>query len=104
MNQERGCKREVEFVKELPPEFLYKRTNWAKTLEPLRDRPEEWALLKETDSSGNAYTTTKFMRKHLQDFKDFASFTIVVKRPEIGKWAIYGKYSPEGRDEHEAIG
>lgn len=84
--------REITFIEgELPMDAVTK-TDWALTVQPLRDRPKVWALLKETDSSGNAYTTARTIAVHLRRKNEEKDFEVLIKRPEIGKWAIYAKY------------
>lgn len=90
--------REIIFVEELPPDAPKRQTDWAITLKVLRDNPMKWALVKKFDSSANAYNGKKCMEKHLSFFKDAKKFELVMKRPEIGKWAIYALYRSNDND------
>lgn len=90
--------RAIKFVEELPqemPSSYSRQTDWARTLQVLRINPMKWALVREFDSSSSAHTCLKIIKKHLSHFEDSAKFNLSMRRPEIGKWSIYGQYINE---------
>lgn len=76
-----------------PPADGRSRGAWDKTAKALKERPGQWALVRENADPSHA---TRIKHGTLPCFMPRGSFEATVRKADGGKWDIYARYVGEG--------
>lgn len=80
---------------ELPSMIVY-HTNWAKALQPLKEKPGKWFLIKDEMAKYNAQAYQRSLRLRLYKSCPTGNFEFATRQAEGSEtWNLYGKFLSE---------